>query len=368
MANKRKRGSRIYAICLSVYVLILLCASVFVLTKVWGYAEEYENSRPAKAMDEYVSKLSDTLWDDGISEAIATMPHEVQTDDECAAIIKEMLKDGVTYSRQGGSGDNEMTITYNLRCGENTFGKVTLMEDETKAGEVKYGLLPWVVYKEEFDFSGLYSSVKVTVPSTYSVELNGVKLSEEYIVESGIHYDVLEDYYDDYANLPTKVTYEFKDIIGKLEPVILDENGSVTTIDETKDDSQFIKDVSAEQRDRLNDFANNFTERYKSYISGIYDPDYGYTRLLPYIKLGSDLDERMKQAQDGLSWAHTTSMHVDSIEMNSAIDIGDGFYIIDITSMTTTTSAQGTVQNTDNMRVIVTDSGNDIRAVTLELY
>ncbi len=368
MEKKKKRGSRIYAICLSAYVLILACAIMFALTKIWAYAEEYENSRPAKTMDEYVASLSENLWNDDISATISSMPHEVQTDEECAEIIKSMLKDGINYVRQSGSSDDDMTISYNLRCGKSVFGKVTIMQDESKAGEVKYGLLPWVVYKEEFDFTGLYSSVKITVPATYTVKLNDVKLGSEYITEEGIHYDVLEDYYDDYPDLPTKVTYEFDNVIGELEPVVYDEDGNEVVIDETKDDSQYIKDVTDSQMVRLEDFANNFTERYKSYISGIYDPTYGYQRLLPYMKLGSDLDERMKQAQDGLFWAHTASLTVDSIVLNNAIDIGDGYYIIDITSETTTLTAQGEVKNTDNMKVIVTDTGNDIRAVTLELY
>lgn len=370
MARRKKRGSKIYAICLSIYILILCGAAVFGLTKVWGYAEEYEASRPAKAMDEYVAALSENLWDESIANAISAMPHEMQTDEECAEIVKSMLKNEISYSRIAGTGGSDVTANYSLRCGDHVFGTVTLKEDESKAGEVKYGMLPWIVYKEEFDFTGLYSSVQVTVPASYSVELNGHELGEEYIIESGIQYDVLTEYYQDYPNLPTKVTYKFDNIIGNLEPVILDENGNETVIDESRDDSQFITPVDEATLSRLNEFAGKFVERYKEYIAGEFEPSYGYQRLLPYVKLDSDLDQRLKAAQDGIFWSHKhgASVVTNSVSLNSAIYVGDGVYIIDISSSSTATTNNGTEEIQDNMKIIVTDTGSDIRAVTLELY
>jgi len=369
MARKKKLGGKIYAISLAVYTLALIIVAIYGLSIVWDYAEEYEKSRPNNTMDEYVENLSKNLWDDSIADTIAAMPHEMQSDSECADIVKEMLSAGISYSRMPGGSDDAMSISYSLLCGDSVFGQVTLMEDESKKEEVKFDMLPWTVYKEEFDFTGLYSSVQVTVPATFSVELNGHELDEEYIVEEGIKYDVLDNYYDDYPNLPTKVTYKYDNVIGTLEPVIYDEDGNEFVIDPEKDDSQFISYCDETELSHFNEFAETFCDRYFNYISGIYDPSYGYQRLLPYMKLGSDLDERMKQAMDGLSWAHTSSVRIDYVTLNSAIDISDGFYILDVSAGTTTLHpGQGEVVATQNMRLIVTDSGNDIRAVMMELY
>lgn len=364
MARKKKLGSKIYAICLAVYILILAGAIFYGLNIVWRYAEEYELAQPALTMDAYVEDLRENLWGEGIEETIKAMPHEMQTDEECAQIVQEMLSAGITYSRQAGSSDSGMTINYNLRCGDSVFGKVTLKEDESKTDQVEFGMLPWIIYEEEFDFTGLYTSIQVTAPASYTVELNGHKLGSEYVIEEGIHYNVLEGYYEDYPNLPTKVTYKFDNIIGTLEPVIYDEDGNVVTIDPNQDDSQFIKGVQGEQLDRLTEFANGFVNTYKKYICGVGS----YQKLVPYMKIGSELDERMKLMADGLGYAHTASITINYVNVNNAISLGEGMYIIDLTDEATALQPAGEVTETENMKIIVTDTGTDIRAVTMDMY
>ena len=55
--------------------------------------------------------------------------------------------------------------------------------------------------------------------------------------------------------------------------------------------------------------------------------------------------------------------------LNNATALGDGFYICDITaSATTFVPGKGEVEDTSNMRVIVVDTNDDIRAISLELY
>lgn len=369
MAKRKKKKSRAYGIGITMYICALAVAIIIGISKIWDYAEAYELSRPTNVMDEYVANISKNLWDESMEKTISQMPHEVQSDEECAEIVKSMLHDEISYARKSGGGDASSVVVYNLRCGDSVFGQVTLIEDESRADEVKYGMLPWKIAKEEFDFDGLYTSVEVTVPRMYTVKLNDVKLDKEYIVEENIHYDILEEYYEDYPKLPTKVKYKFDNIIGHLEPVIYDEDGNEVVIDDTKDDSQYIHPCSDSQLKRLEEFAKNFAERYIEYIGGKYEATYGYQRLMPYLKLDADLDKRMKEAQDGLSWSHTWSLTVSSAVLNGATDLGDGFYVIDITAEATSLSTgHGEQTNTNNMKVIVSDTGSDIRAITLELY
>ena len=167
MAVKRKNtGRKTYFICLGIYTILLIAAACFGLNIVWKYAEEYEAALPQKVVDEYVSSLSENLWDDSIAEAIANMPHETQTDEECAQYVKEMLSSGITYNRSASS-EGGTVINYELRCNNQVFGKIGLIEDESYADDVRFGMLPWKVFSEEFDFNALYTSVTVTVPKTY---------------------------------------------------------------------------------------------------------------------------------------------------------------------------------------------------------
>lgn len=372
MATKKKsNGRKAYFICLSVYIVLLIAASCLGLSLVWQYAKEYENSRPLNVVEDYVSHLQDNLWDENIANTIANMPHEFQSDEECAEHIKELLGSGITYSRTASS-DGGSVINYELRCNKNVFGKLSLIEDESYADDVRFGMLPWKVFNEEFNFDALYTSVKVTVPRTYEVYLNDIKMGSEYIVEEGIHYDVLEEYYDQFEGLPTKVTYEYDKVIGSLEPKILDESGNVITIDASQNDAQFIKDCPAEELEKLSSFTVNFLDRYFRYICGVGDPMASYQQLAAYLELGAELDQRMQVAMDGLGWSHTSSVKVNSSQLNGAVDLGDGFYLLDVSASTTVyypgKSETGEVNNDQNMKIIVKETAGDIRAISLELY
>lgn len=378
MANLEKRRGRLrYALALYIWGLLLIAGAIFGLMKVWEYAEAFEISRPSSTMDDYVANLSQELWDEGIAETVAAMPHEVQSDEEVAACVRELLSSGnITYVRKGGGQDR---VNYSLRCRGSEFGAVTLVPDESAEVSIdtdkfpwKYlpwTLQPWKIESETFDFTGLYSSVEVVVPCDYSVWLNGVKLSRDYIVEENIPYDVLEDYYGYYEKMPTKVRYRFDNVIGSVTPVIRDADGEIFIVDPNLDDAQFIKPCNEAELSRLAEFSAGFAVNYLKYISGVIDPTYGYQKLSAYLMPGSDLDNRMKDALDGLSWAHTASITVDSSQLNGALALGEGFYLCDISATATTFAiGHGEVQTVNNMRVIVLEKNNDVRAIHLKLY
>ena len=371
--KRKKHGAAAYTVALLVYTLLLLVGAFFALTKVWTYAEEYEAARPELTMDAYIENLSRNLWNDSVADTISAMPHEVQTDEECKELVKQMLSAELSYSRRAGGGEDTDSVSYNLLCGGNVFGKVVLVRDESKAAELEFDLLPWKVDKEEFDFNGLYSAVQITVPESYSVKLNGVTLGEEYIIERDIPYDVLKDYYAQYPQLPKKVTYRFENIFGHLEPVVYNEQGEETVIDDTRDDSQYIKPVDEAVMAQLREFTVAFSDAYLNYCAGTSDPVYAYNKLAPYIQLGGDLDARLHQAMDGYtSWSHTTSYRFESATLNKATDVGDGYYILEISAITTTTfpnhGENGVVTTNNGMTVIVHKTADEVRAVAVERY
>ena len=371
--KRNKHGTAIYTVALLVYTLVLLVLAFFALTKVWTYAEEYEGARPELTMDAYIENLRRNLWNDSVADTIASMPHEVQSDEECKELVKQMLSDELSYKRRAGNAEDSEAVHYNLLCGGKVFGSVVLVRDESKASELEFDLLPWKVDREEFDFTGLYSSVEITVPESYSVKLNGVTLGDEYITERDIPYDVLEDYYAQYPNLPRKVTYRFDNVFGHLEPEVFNEQGEPAVIDDTKDDSQYIKPVDEAIMERLREFTVPFSDAYLNYCAGTSDPTYAYSKLAPYIIQGGDLDSRLHQAMDGYSsWSHTTSYRFDSATLNKATDVGDGFYILEISAVTTTTfpnhGENGVVTTNNGMTVIVQDVVGELKAVAVERY
>lgn len=372
MMEKKKKSGRFYFLFLLVYILIVLGVIAFFMTKVWGFAEEYEAARPAHTMDAYVEDLNQNLWNDQVAQAIADMPHEVQSDEECAQVVKDMLSAGISYARTA-STDSADSINYALRCGDKVIGKVTLIEDSSLADQVQYGMLPWIVSGAEFDFSGLYSSVEVTVPKSYTVMLNGTTLGSEYIIEDDIQFDLLKDYYSSYPKLPVMVTYRYEHIIGELDPVILDDHGNEVLIDESRGQEQFLNNCSDAELAKLTDFTERFAERYQSYNAGIGDdPATVYVnRLAGYIMPGSDLEFRMKAAQEGLGWAHTNSINIEYTILNSAVSFGEGVYLCDYSSAFTTKGINGTQDFENNIKMIVIDKTgdmSDLRVAEMSMY
>ena len=372
MVETKKKSGWGYFLALLIYVLVALAAIAFLMVWLWGFAKEYENSRPTSTMNAYIQSLNENLWSDQIAQTIAGMPHEFQSDEECAQVVKEMLNQGISYARTASGGSVDQ-VNYSLLCGSKVIGKVTLMEDSSQADQVKHGMLPWIVTAEEFDFSGLYSSVEVTVPDNYTVTLNGVELGEEYIVGEPIPFSLLEDYYGSYDQLPVMVTYRADHLFGQIEPVVYDSNGNVFQVDETRGEEQFLNNCSDEVLERLTDFTERFAERYQYYMAAVGDdPATVYAdRLSGYILKGSDLEFRMKAAQDGLFYAHSNSMRVNETTLNSAVSFGGGVYLCDFSSDFTVWGRNGEEDQENHMRMIVVDvrgDMGDLRVAELSKY
>ena len=377
MAKKRRRGARIYTFFLVLYGIAILAAAAYGLLMIWTYAEEYENSRPHHALDEYMERLNRDRWSDGIAEAVAAMPHEAQTDEEIKAFVQERLSSGVTAVRKGGSAEESI---YSLRCNGREIGTVTIEEDTSYRGRIdvtqkpwswlQWSLNPWKVKGESFDFNALYNSVEVTVPSDYQVYVNGTLLGSEYIVEEGIRFDnIKKDYYTYWQGLPTKVTYRFDHIIGEAETEIRDADGNPVVIDPKAGDEQFTKYVPWDEIERYQDFAIPFTTAYLSYISGAGDEGVRLAELNNYMLEDGTLYYRMYDALDGLSWAHTTYIKVDNVTVNSVLELADGFSEIDVsTSASYYYYGKGEQTSSSNMKILVFDDGSRLLAENVDLY
>ena len=378
MSKRRKGllGKFIYTLLLLAFMAALSYVAYTWLLRVNDYAEQYELSRPSKAVDSYLETLNRDRWNDGVARAIQQMPHEAQTDEEIKAFVQEKLAAGVTAVRKSGLTDTG-TQSYSLRCNNREIGSMTIAEDQSYQGKVnldqqpwllvkkllpgilEWGLKPWVLASDEFDFTNLYNSMEITVPSTYSVYINGRPLGEEYIVERGIHYDVYEPYYNDLPILPTKVTYRFDNAIGAVQPQIRDEDGNEVQIDPTRGDIQCIKPVDEETQARLMNLMQPFTEKYLIFRSGATDSMTALNNLKPYIIPGSDIDKRAQNALDGLSWAHTSSFKMSDYKFNGILPLANGVYVCNVTATTDTyTYGKGEVTDILELSVICYDDGN----------
>ena len=376
-SNRRRGllGKFIYTLLLLAYMAFIAFTAFTWLGRVNDYAEQYELSRPQKAVDAYLAVLNRDRWNDGMERAVQAMPHETQTDAEIKSFVQSQLNGEITAVRKSGASDAG-TLSYSLRCGGREIGAMSIVEDQNYRGKVnlnempwplvsrflpgilEWGLKPWVTYTDSFDFSNLYSSFEITVPSTYTVYLNGRQLGSEYIVAEGIHYDVYEDYYYDLPMLPTKVTYRFDNVIGDVQAEIRDEDGNIVIVDPNLGDIQFIKPVDEETQQRLINFMQPFTEKYLLFRSGATDGGVALSNLKPYIIPGSDIDKRAQDALDGLSWAHTSQFKLTDFSFDGVLPLANNCYECNVTATTDTyTYGKGEVTDVIPLSVIVYDDG-----------
>ena len=385
-AKKRKSaaGTAIYVVLLVLWIIFLAAIGLYIIKQVWSYASVYDDTQPEPVIESYMDSLRENLWDDSIGATVAAMPHQVQSDAEVAELVKEMLHDELSYALDPVK-TRSTSRTYNLLCGGNVFGTVTLEQDTSRnlvadvnlpdrvvGALAKIGvaiqpeLYPWKVGEETFDFSGLYSSVRVTVPESYRVSLNGVNLSEEYIVERDIQFDILENYYYRYDNLPTKVTYQFDHLMGHIDPVIYDENGNKIVIDENADDSQFLQPVDDETRAALERHVDGFCDAYLKLSASTGDPTTPYGELLNYIEAGSELDKTLKQVFLIGDWSHNAYYQYGGSTLISAYSIGGGCYVVDYSASATVNQPIGTVDLTRTFRSIIDASGERLITATID--
>ena len=168
LKNKSKTGSVIFALLMLLYIAAVSAVILFVYKKVGVYAQEHENALPAKVMDAYIADKNQNLLTGSVLEEISNMPHDFQSDAEVGEIVRQMFSSELSYARTVG-GDGENTLVYAILCDGRSFGKVTMTRDQSKAGEVEFGELPWIITNEEYDFSELYSSH----PCSISLACNG---------------------------------------------------------------------------------------------------------------------------------------------------------------------------------------------------
>ena len=394
MATKTKRKKKgsgavwtaIYVVILVLWILFLAACCMYVLKEVWNYASVYDQTQIDPVIEEYFDRLQTNMWSDGMDALVSTMPHPTKTDAEVKEMIQAKLRENtLSYSVKPGFARSD-SVTYNLFCGSSIIGEVVLKQDTTnnlvrdidlpsavvgvlaKMGvAIQPELYPWKVAGESFDFDelGLYSSVRVTVPENFSVQVDGVTLGPEYIIESGIKYDNLTNLYYEYEGLPTKVTYKLEEGMGDSEVVVFDENGNVFQIDENAGDAQFMKQLDEGTTYGLTDFINNFANYFLQMRSNTIEPMYAYQQLLPYIKTGTEMDNRLKQSMID-TWSHNSYYQFNGSEILRAYEFRDQLVIVEFHAEASAQQPAGPNVISSDYRAVVDMSGSTPLVIWVE--
>ena len=349
-----------------IYAVIFLAITAAGLYVFWDFIETYERSRIKNTIDQYVAELTLEDMVENSGDWTEALDSNIQSREAFVQAIGDSLGDTVTYAKKS-SVSTETSSTYVLRSGGKVIGEVVIKAYLPD----KYGFTVWAVAEESFDFSHLIGGSKsITVPETYTVTANGVPLSADYITESGIIHPVLEEFYDDYEGLPTMVTYTAGSVMGELTLEVLDETGAVVENWEEADPSRVLDNCTPEETKRLERYMGGFLDSYVTFCSSANQAvTLNYLELLNnYLIEGSDLAHRLYTAMDGLSFAQSYSDTIDEIIVHQVTRVDDSRYFCDVTYLVSTWGKAGKVQTTNNMKVILVETGNGLRVETMTRY
>lgn len=347
-----------------IYAAVVLALVIYGLNFFWGYMAAYEASRPYIAVDAYMELVTDDYICDRSSELIGQIDHNIQSEEDCRQVIKNALSEGITCAKKTSECTDDKMV-YVLRSGKQVIGSF-VMEHQ---GETVHGFTPWAVVEDSFDLSYLITgTVSTTAPSHYPVYVNGNLLTEDYVTESGIEFEELEEFYGDYE-LPTMSTYLAGPCLGEIKLTVTDPNGNEVTIDEQTDMNIFVDNCTQEQITALDGFVNEYIKRYVTFTSSVNDARYeNYASLVEYMVPESKLASRMFDAIEGLYYAQSYADEIVSITIHHRVDMGNGRYMCDVTYLVDTTGREGVVQTTNNVKIIIVETDDGLKAEAMTSY
>lgn len=358
---KRKRSNLIFTVCLLAYAVIFLIFTAIGLQHLWDYMEAYERSRPKHCIDSYMEQLTPEYICDRSSDLFSQVDASLQTEADCRRVIAEFLSGGVSCVKNLSASSDDMLV-YHLTCGTTRIGEVTLVP----AGEAVYGLSPWTVSGDSFDLSFLLTpGITITVPSDYPVYVNGILLSDVHAAESGIHYPLLEEFYDSYS-LPTLVTYRTGTSLGPVTVSVTDPEGSAVSISGDTDWDSLLSGCPGDEAEQLRQITDAFIRDYVDFTSCTNNDTYtNYERLAEHMVPGGALAKRMYNAINGLYWVTDRGAQITAIDITACVSLGDGRYLCDVTYRVNTRDHSGSVQAESRVKIIFAETQSGLKAESM---
>lgn len=202
-----------------IYSAVLFVLIVGGLIWFWNFIKAYEAAMPYNFMEKEFKSFNKDTVSEKFDYDKADVNKNFVSRETIVSYIEGLLSDDVEYLEAKENTDKNPV--YEIKSGKKIVAKVYFEEN----GEDAFGFKKWKV--KNYDFS-------MALPETHSVEikaladttvvLDGITLTEEYIVEKDIpaeNYEKIKQY----ATAPTYVKYKVDNVLGEHEVKATDVNG-----------------------------------------------------------------------------------------------------------------------------------------------
>ena len=363
MREKKKSKWLSFILGMVIYAIVVLLAASVALKLLWDFAAEYEIELPSYKMNEYVSSLNETHVRKISEDFISSLDRNIQSREDAFAVIWKAFVPGVRY-RQIATGDGGDTVTYMVYNKDHDLGRVTLV----KNGE-GLGRKTWSVSEEEYDFSYLKNTERFIVPNHWVVRCGDRRLGVQYIIDPRVEYAFLHELYGKEISMPYLAEYEISNYIGDANVRFFDPNGEEQARFTYTDGREQITRVSGASRNNFINFAENFVPLYVDCLSNVTkSANLNYQRIRSYLVPNGDLDKRLKGATPGQVFSQTYGIDRSDVRVHDIFNLGNEYYIIDLSYSTVSYSENGTTSSETSMYLVVYRDDETILAQRVEYY
>ncbi len=372
MKNKlTKPWLRFWIVCLAVALVMGLAAAVG-LTVLSGFLTELEdkntameNARPEVARDEYMALLTPEAVAGKLDDLYETLDTRLQPKETAQAVVVEELAKGIGYQLQFSSADKQTYLLYSKQPIEGKYPQIGSFTIAPK-GETVHGYTKWTVVEERFSLDYLkQESLSVTVPASATVWFAGQQLGSEFITQADVPYPSLASLPQELP-LPKLQAYTTGAVLGDGALEARDPAGNALDTDDA-DYDRFLPACDEDRANKLEAFCKDFLKRYTRYTSTSYSMYTNLHSLQELLVSGSELDQQMEGATDGLVWIKSSPDTVKEITYNRFIPLENGKFICDVTYTVNLKGRVGSLTQTVSAQIVVADQGG-LKAENLIFY
>ena len=360
MAGKSKKSH--FGLGLLIYILLFMILSLIALIFFYDWLKAYEETRPYNSVNAYTETLAANGPGEAVIDSLTEVDRSLQSEEEIKTFAADILS-RAEYVRSSSLSTPEKLV-YTVRADGRSIGTVSFEPSEEK----RLGFSSWMLASENYDFSAYLNESSFVIPEDYQASVNGKILSAKYITSDDTQYSSLSAYYDSFPSLPHLVTYTSGKYLGQAEEAVIDRNGkTVSRADMTE--AVFLDSCTSSDRDRLSAFVRKFASTYVQFTADVNGSHYYYySELRPMVSESSSLLTRMSQALDSFGFTTTKSCDIIEDRVNFCLPMDSSHYLVDYSYTTETVGRAEAVEDSRNIRLVVSDQGGKLLVDSMNYY
>lgn len=186
-AEKKKLGFYKKLLLGAAVALALISAGLAVF---WRYIDTFEKTLPDNVMESLISGIDYSYWETGIAAAAEnSVSYFEDADTVTEQLLLPALHSGVMSYHKLVSQYSDERPVYALRLGSAELARVVLAPAE--GGEAGFGFNSWDVEEislQDSVITSRQSSLKITVSESAEVLVNGLPVSDDYLIEGELEF------------------------------------------------------------------------------------------------------------------------------------------------------------------------------------